>query len=112
MNPEISYAETFSSLSSSYFILELPDELVSELSYKPLHIGGDPNQEAIISGSKSSYTLRKCETSNSLLITDSNKIIKSANEIIKCEKIIPPLHQVLELLSESPYTHLDSSKFN
>jgi hypothetical protein len=109
MQIEINYSESFSSNSQSCFLIELPDDLINELEYKPLHIGGEPNQEAVISGSVSSYVLKKCETSNTILIGSPSEIVKSAFEIIKCEKVIPPLHQVLALLKESPYTYNDSS---
>ena len=111
MQGDLFYSENLSEMDNQYLVFELPDELLSELEYKSLHIGGEPNQDAIISGSKSSYLIKKCETSNTMLISSENMILKSSKFVLKCEKIIPPLHQVLALLSESPYTYLDQSKF-
>lgn len=111
MQGDLFYSENLSEMDNQYLVFELPDELLNELEYKSLHIGGEPNQDAIISGSKSSYLIKKCETSNTMLVSCENQILKASKYVLKCEKIVPPLHQVLDLLNESPYTHLDQSKF-
>jgi Uncharacterized conserved protein (DUF2036). len=108
---EIYFSEFITSKSSKLLLFELPQDLLQELDHSTLHINGTSSDDAILCGSSSSYLLKKCETSNSLLLLEKNKVIKTAHEIFSCEKTIPPLHQILNLLEESPYTYKDQSNF-
>jgi hypothetical protein len=106
---DIFFSEHLTENSSKLLLFDLPPELLNELENRSLHLGGEANSEAIISGSQSSFLIRKNETTNSLLILEDNIVQKISHDIYICEKIIPPLHQIYGLLNESPYTSDDIS---
>ncbi|CAG9328970.1 unnamed protein product [Blepharisma stoltei] len=110
---DIHYSTQLSKNNDDLMILDLPEDLLQEIeSGKILSIKGQLSDEAIICGSSSSYILRSSETSNALMLVNNGTIEKEAHSILTCEKIIPPLHQVLTLLEESPYTFNDQKKTN
>lgn len=106
---DIFFSEHLSETSTNLLLFDLPPELLNELDNRSLHLGGEANSEAIISGFQSSFLIRKNETTNSLLILEDNIVHKISKDIYVCEKIIPPLHQIYALLNESPYTSDDIS---
>ena len=109
MEEDIFFFENFTKESSNILLFELPQDLMLEIENHALRINGSHNNDAIICGKDSSYLIKKNETSNSLLLLDKTKIFKVSHETYILEKIIPPLHQVYNLLKESPYTFQDQS---
>lgn len=111
MEDDIFFSESITKDSGKYILFELPLELLAEVEYSPLHVNGSPYDSAIVTGKQGSFLVKKGETSNSLLLVEKNTIFKVDHEIFTCEKIVPPLHQVFDLLNQSPYTTNDESKW-
>jgi sister chromatid cohesion protein DCC1 len=98
------------SLSSDLQLFELPAELIDLVPEGlELQIKGGKDEEAVLCTHNSTYSIRKAETSNVLLIAspptkDQGYVVKGMQSYhYEVLKIAPRLQTLREMLSESPY---------
>lgn len=102
---EIQFSPTFSGSNGSWFLMELPDAVLTALrAHQEVLIKGHSEQDAILCTESESYLIRSHETSNSLLVLDDSSVCKLAHEVFITEKIVPPVNQVRSLLAQAPFT--------
>jgi sister chromatid cohesion protein DCC1 len=104
------------SLSSDLQLFELPEELIAKIPEGfELQIKGDIDEQAVLCTHNQTYSLRKAETSNTLLIAspptaDQGYVVKGMQSYhYEVLKIAPRLQTLRTMLEESPYVEDDGS---
>ena len=114
----ISFHDDFSELSNKYIVFELNDEVIKELESGTVNIVGKEGDEAVLCTKKSTFRIRKAETSNcSLLVPlevdentapnmstvdheNNHHIISSISSYFELQKINPKISVLREYLTE------------
>lgn len=107
---EIQFSPYFSASNASWFLMELPEAVLTALrAHQEVLIKGRSEEDAILCTESDSYLIRSHETSNSLLVLEDSSVCKLAHEVFITEKIVPPVNQLRSLLSQAPFTWAEVS---